>query len=244
MIFDIIRSTVGVSKWRGGKGSRSLTFEVVPKDREYLEVGDKYVLSSASYQFLHQDRELITAKVQVTDDPSYIERTDQEAEKDVCGWAAFYPEQKSDLHYSPPALEMVVVVEPALFEELFKLRIAAPDTATMHVDIDGLDYGWEPDGSHKIWKVEEKKANRLKEKKPVTSFWVSVCTFSTTEGAIAAEEERKTNEELAESPDPKVRKLAVPTSALKQDRTAELLVQVRTILLALLMVAAIAVFRR
>lgn len=244
MIFDIIESTVGVSKWEGSAASRSLSFEVVPKDSERLEIGDKYVLSSAGYHgLLHRDRERLTAKVHVTSDRSYIERQGEEPDKDVCGWASFYSESQGQFDYTPPSLEIAVVVEPALFDELFKLRIGAPDAATMHVGIEDLEFGPDPDGAHRIWKLEGKRADRLADRKPVKSFWINVRTFSTTESERTAEEERKHQATLAASSDPKERKLAADlASAPTVDTATKLLRQCRMILLALLVLAAFAVF--
>lgn len=246
MIFDIIASTVGVSKWGEAKGSRSLSFEVAPKDREYLEIGDKYVVCSAGYhRLLHRDRERLAVKVHVTSDRSYIDRKEQKLDKDVCGWAAFYPEKQRTLDYDPPALELTVAVEPAQFEELFTLRISSPDAATMHVGIEDLEFGWEPDGSHQIWKVEGKPKDGFGHRKPVKSFWINVSTFSTTESAIAAEAERKHHAVLAESPDPDERKLAGDLAPASTEATAtRLLRQCRMILLGILTVAVIVLLRR
>lgn len=240
MIFNVVGSTIGLYKGGSADGTRSLTFEVAPQGREFLEIGDKYVVSSAGYhELLHNDRERIAATVSVTVDKGHIEHAGEEA---MCGSASFYPERKGHLDYTPPALEMIVVVDPKLFEELFRLRIEAPDAATMNVGIAELEYGWEPDGSHQIWKLDEGEGRQHSQRKPVKSFWISVNTFSATERAIAAEAERKEHEELAASPDPEHRKLAADLAPAPHAST-KLLEQCRAVLLAILAIGVWIAFR-
>jgi hypothetical protein len=246
MIFNVISSTVGITKYGNADGYRAVSFEVVPEGRAYLEIGDEYVLSSAGYHdLLHHKRKLVRAKVHVTDDENRINRVDQTSGPELCGWASFYTEQDDDFGSDPPQLEFAVAIPPELFDDLFKMRIEAPGSATMHLDIDELEYGWEPDGSHQIWKIEEQAKKRIAQRKPVTSFWINVRTFSTTQRALAQEKDRSLSDTLADSSDPEDRKLAADLApVLVDDAATKLLRECRMILLALLVLAAIAVFRR
>jgi hypothetical protein len=246
MIFDVVGATIGLSKYGDADGRRSVSFEVVPKDRNYLKIGDKYVACSEGYhRLLHKDRERVPVTVHVTTDRHHIERAEKMTDEAVCGSVSFYPERVRDTDYDPPSLEFVVTVEPSLFDELFKLRLRSSEGATMSVSIADLTFGWEPDGSGQIWKHEEEPKDGFSYRKPVTDFWINVHTFSTSQREISEAEDRKHRLELAASADPEERKLAADLApVVPEDAATKLLAQCRMILLAILVVAVVMLFRR
>ena len=243
MNLDIIKSTILLSKWRDAKGSVSLSFEVRPQGREYIEIGDEYLFSGSSWRWLHgKERILVNASVSVTDNPEYITHLEglfPEKERPICGCASFYPERQGSLDYTPAGLQFDMVAEPHLFAEMLRSTKHSPGGATLNLSLEGLDYGWEPDASHLIWKLAEGTRDR----RPVTSFSYRVERFWTTEGAIRRVNDRKVNDEMADSPDPEVRKLAEVLTEQGPAATIALLKECRALLIAILIVGVIAIVR-
>jgi len=235
MIFDVLKATLSFSQQRGDKTRYRMNFDVVPQGREYLEIGDKYILAAAGYLPMRdQSRTPIRASVSVTSEPGDIEWV--KGERPICGIARFFGDV-------PPKLMMEVAVEPDVLEQMTRIQIAEPGTATLHTDIRGLELGWEPDGSHQIWNLADESDCEDGGRRRITSFWLSVGTFATTEKAVQEADERKLNERLASSPDPEERKLAASTAPENEPPLAPLLRQCRAILIAILVVAVIALVR-
>lgn len=243
MNLDIIKSTIHLSKWRDAKGSVSLSLDVLPQGREYIEIGEKYLFSGSSWSWLHgKERTLVSATVSVTDNPKYITHLKQESlEKDraICGCASFYPERQGSLDYTPAGLHFNIVAEPHLFAEMLRTTKHSPGGATLDLSLEGLEYGWDLDSSHMIWKLAEGAKDQL----PVTSFSYRVESFWTSEGAIKRENDRKRNDEMADSPDPAVRRLAEVPTQQGPAATIALLKECRTLLIAILILGVIAMVR-
>lgn len=240
MIFDVLKSSVNFSKWHDSEGSVSLNFEVVPKDREYLDIGDNYILSGSGYlPMLDKDRRPIIATVHVSSDPKQISHI--KGEKPICGYASFFPERDRDFDAEPPNLALSIVVEPHVFAEMLRIRVTNPGAATIHAHIEGLEFGWEPDGSHQIWKLDDASDCESGTRRRITSFWYGVETFWTSESAIRNEANRQTNAWLADSPNPEDRKLAETAPVPERlDPVAKLLNQCRALLWAILGLGIIA----
>lgn len=238
MKFDILKSTVQVYKSGTSPGSLSLSFEVVPSDLDYIEIGEEYVLCSRRSLIVRStERQTVNATVTVTSDPASIEHI--VGDKRVCGFASFYPERAGHFDFDRANLRCWIVVEPAVFVEMLRVSPAAPGAATLDMEIDGLEYPVRPDGM--IWKLGDTD-NALERRREISRFAYNLETFWTSEGAIQEEESRKTDAWMLDSPDPEHRKLVDKG----QDPIAVLLKHCRMLLwwiLCLGVLALIALFR-
>ena len=232
MKFDILKSTVQVYKSGTIPGSLSLSFDVVPSDLDYIEIGEEYILCSRrSLVIRGKERRTVSATVTVSSDPASIEHI--ERDKRVCGFASFYPEHTSHSDFTPASLSCWIVVEPAIFAEMLRVCPAAPGAATLDVEIEGLEYPVRPDGM--LWKLGDKD-NTLERRREISRFAYNVETFWTSEGAIQEEESRKTDSWMLDSPDPEHRKLV----DIVQDPVAELLKHCRLLLWLILCLGVVA----
>lgn len=235
MKFDILKSSVNVSRWGKSNGSLSLIFEVVPNDLDYLEIGEEYILCSRRSLIIRgKERRPVVATVTVSSDPASIEHI--ECDRPICGFASFYREHTSHSDFSPASLSCWVVIEPAAFAEMLRVRAAAPGAATLDVSIAGLEYTVRPDGM--IWKLSDTD-DKLGQRREISRFGYSVETFWTSEGAIHEQENRKTDAWLLDSPDPEQRKLVDKV----QDPVAELLKHCRLLLWLILCLGFVALIR-
>ena len=240
MIFDVLKSTIQFSKEGDSTGSVSVNFEVVPKDQEYLDIGDEYILCGSGYLPMRdKTRQPVVATVNVSSDPEKIAHI--KGDRPICGYAHFFPERRHDLDAESPKLMCSVVIEPNAFAEMLRARVTAPGSATLCLAIEGLEFGWEPDGSHQIWNLDDSSDCEHAARRRITSFWFNVETFWTSEGAIREEEDRKTNTWLADSPNPEDRKLAASAQeAVNPDPVAKLLAECRGLLWAILGLGVVA----
>lgn len=244
MNLDVLKSTIHFSKWRGSIGSMSLSFDVVPQGRDYIEIGDDYLFSASSYSRIHgKDRTPMRASVSITDDPEVLANLQPlfaEKDRPICGSASFYPERLGTMDSAPARLYFTVVVESHIFAEMVRSVQQSPAGATINIGLEGLEYGWDPDASHLIWKLD----GDGEDQRPITSLSYRVDRFWTSESAIREENDRQDNAELVDSPDPEARKLAAMSEADKlPDPLNVLLKQCRSLLLAILVVGVAALFR-
>lgn len=240
MIFDVLKSTVSFTKYGDSSGSMGIRFDVAPNDRAYLEIGDKYILCGSGYlPFRDKGRDPATAAVHVVTDRAHVEKV--AGGEPICGRADFFAPKHGD---GKPLLSIIVAVEPQLFEEMLRTSIAEPGAATLSVSIEGLKHGWEPDGSHEIWDLEDPAGCGSGERRRVTDFWFSVETFWTNEEAVREMGDTKFHARLVDSPDPDDRRLLTslqPTAAA--DPIAHLLRQCRTLLVAMLVLGVIGLWK-
>jgi len=239
MIFDVLRSQVGFSKWQDQKTRHSLTFDVVPQDRYYLEIGENFVVQRSSYhRVFGSDREQVECSVSISDDPESIAHI--KSKKPVVGYAYFSPPLNDVLSPRGAKLFIAIVVEPEIFGQMLRTPINAANTASVHVDIEGLEFGGEPDGTHSIWNLDA-ECNDFEERQlPVSSFWLNAETFWTHEAEIGLAEDRRQQTLLAHSHKADERELAAdlmataPQPPAKPDPVVKLLDQCRVLLGALL----------
>ena len=232
MKFDILKSSVYVSKWGTSAGSLSLVFEVVPTEQDFIEIGEEYILCSRRSLIIRgKERKPVVATVTVSSDPTSIEHI--ECDRPICGFASFYREHTSHSDFSPASLSCWVVIEPAAFAEMLRVRAAAPGAVTLDVSIAGLEYTVHPDGM--IWKLSDTE-DKLGQRREISRFGYTAETFWTSEGAIHEQESRKTDAWLLDSPDPEERKLIVKVP----DPVAELLKHCRLLLGLILCLGALA----
>lgn len=233
MIFNILSSKVSYSRWQDRDTTVSITYDVEPRGRAYLDIGDRYVLAAARYPPMRdKNRQPVECTVTITCDPENISHL--KTKTPICGYAQFYPERNGSLDDDPPKLLITLVTDATRFAELLNLRITQPGTATLNAQIDDLEFGWEPDGSHQIWKLPEVTDKFQRDRRHIDSFWIAVETFWTSEGAVGQPEDERTSALLAESPDETDRKLAaINHPVTSPDTSANLLGHIRTLLTVL-----------
>lgn len=243
MRFDVLKVTRSFGSGFLGRTTDAITLEVTPSGREHLDIGEKHAVCRASYLPLRKERILAEASVTILTDPTQLDHV--KGEKPICGYAQFFKERAGHIDSSPPALSILIVVKPEIFNEMASVKIHSAAVATLQIEIEGLEFGWEPDGSHRTWNLEDASDCEMGARRRVSSFSCSVETFWTTEGAIQAEEDRKMNAILRESPDRENRKLAAPLQGLDGGGdVARLLGHCRAALLALLAVGLWLLVRR
>ena len=243
---NLIKSTVHFSNWRGSDGSISLSFDVAPEGREYIEIGDEYLFSASSWALTRRkERRLISASLSITTDSDALTNLEplfDEKDRPICGCATFYPERSGSLYHDAANLHFLVVVSQQLFTEMLRMPLDGPGAATLNVGLTGIEYGW--DSSHNVWKLDDSDS-LAPARRPITTFSFSVERFWTTESAISDVADRRTSAELAESPDPKHRKLAAidekERARQNPDPIADLLRQCRLLLLLILGLGVLAV---
>lgn len=230
MIFNVLKSSLHFSTNDQAAHSVSISFEVVPKGRDYLDIGDTYILCARNLLPLRDEkRESVGARVSISSNGSNLAHI--EGERPICGYVSFHRPRRDRFDGGMAgALEILIVAKPSLVEEIIRTRITGPGTASIYVNITGLEYGWEPDRSHKVWKLDDSSDCGVASRRRVIDFWFNVETFATTEAAIQNEDDRRLNAWLAESRDPEDRKLATLNSPSKPDLASTLLRQCRTLL--------------
>ena len=80
------------------------------------------------------------------------------------GLVSFFEEHASEFgdFYSPPSIVFEVYVGDKAFEEIKDSVKRQLKTTYLTVECDrGMDFGWEPDGSSQVWKVDESKTGDL-----------------------------------------------------------------------------------
>lgn len=205
-----LKSTTHFNKWRADPTSKSLRFSVVSTDSDYLEIGTDYVFSSQrNLRTAVRERRAVQGEVSLTAAPDVLSNIrplffEHPRENDLIGMVSFYPEGEPGFGYMPALINFMVIVEPWVLKEMSRQEGFGPGALTFDLRVDGLESGWEPDGSHTVWKLLDDKRSHL----PITSFSCAIETHRTTESEIFSTNERYEIAELSGSFDPGARALA------------------------------------
>lgn len=126
-----------------------------------LEIGEKHVFTAKDNQFLIGKRIPCDLRVWVRRKCSLDEKTVEKLglSKFKIGELGFYPASGGGDFYPgrKATLEAMAYVSDALFEKLLTAFQALKSVGWLSLDVQKngvLEYGWEPDGSRKVWKLE------------------------------------------------------------------------------------------
>jgi hypothetical protein len=131
-------------------------------DRCVLEIGNVYPFTSKTRFHLLGKRQPCGLRIRVkrrsSAGPKVVEKLALSTSK--IGELGFYPSSEKDDFYAARAasLEAMVFVSDQIFENLLANFRAAmlPSSIELEIEKDGvLEYGWEPDGSRQVWKLEK-----------------------------------------------------------------------------------------
>lgn len=236
MKFDVLNSVVHFSKVNEHAGSNTISFDVVPTDGACIEIGSEHVLSSQrSFWRNGKDRKPVIAQLSIStnSEGAWEER---DGTKHV-GRATFYPERVDLLDGTPPKVYFVVILDQSQFTQLLDITPVEAGSVTAWVSIDGLEFGWEPDGSRGIWTLDGSDASRVRK---ISNFSLSAETFWTGESAIQEVADRKLRVTLANSSDKGERELGKQITPEPVPDPMMILLRQCRLLLILLLLASLA----
>ncbi len=153
---SLVSGTNGESTWR------ELYVDCSPTDAfGILEIGDRYIFAARAKRSIFGKRKSCDLQISVKRRNSLThENIEKIGLSDAkIGNLCFVPPVKGDSFWPSQraALDAVVFVTDELFESLVSALVAGKRIDRIELDIEKpctLEYGWEPDGSRKIWKLE------------------------------------------------------------------------------------------
>jgi hypothetical protein len=152
MQFKVTNSLISFSS-HGDALTESIAFQVKPEGRDRISIADKYVFGD---QYPSKDREEVSGRLTIeklNDSHSSYYKLDE----NKLGRVFFYEASVDEFaSYSiPPLVYFNIFLKDKQFDEIKQAMLHGLPIANLSCGIDGLDYGWEPDGSHKEWKLKE-----------------------------------------------------------------------------------------
>ena len=128
---------------------------------DYIEIGKEYAVASLNKQWLMKDKKI--ANISITfNDISTVNRTAPEAvqkllqtNKSLIGIGMFHEESETDFQTYPALLGFQVWLSSKAYNQLFGQLLNKNIPSAIDIDLEGLKYGWEPDGSHTIWDIDK-----------------------------------------------------------------------------------------
>lgn len=147
-------------------------FEIENTKRDSITIADQYVFSSHASTSKKGLKECKGSFVVKQSDAPHLAIS-----KDAIGAVSFFEEMVGEFgeYYHPPKIIFEVYVDKKLYEELKDNVKKQIKVTHLTVDCDrGLEFGWEPDGSTRVWKIDESKdkgdLHSKLEKVEITSF--------------------------------------------------------------------------
>lgn len=230
MFFNVLKvnQTYNYSEYRD-RPSTYFDLVIGNDDDSYLEIGENCIVS-AHNNFNARGKTQAAVQVSFYDiacfesDASNLLKRRRSSEKPFIGVAAFrhesLPNDPLDL-YIPPSVSCEVWLSTNgythLLEQLkhknFPTRLMLGfKNADSENDL-GISYGWEPDGCHKIWKIDQTQRDNLID---LDEVWIEYQPFQRTSLDIAAAEvtqevDQEVNKELLTNRDiDKLQPLGLP----------------------------------
>lgn len=150
MILTAKNGRLGFAAW-GEDVREFISFEVMPEGREKLTIGDKCVFGSSALD--RGNYEKASGRFTIEKKSSSKFKPDAEA----MGYVRFFEENSDEFsQYSSLALvSFHVFVDDVFFEKVKQGILHKLPLAYLTCSLVGLDYSWEPDGSHKLWNLKD-----------------------------------------------------------------------------------------
>lgn len=142
----------------GDSLTEAISFQVSSESVQKISIGETHSFGCRTLE--------LGGKIEVTGrfviekmTPSNIKHNQLNDEK--IGVVRFYDASDDEFgHYSSPAkIYFRVFVEEKDFENIRDAVIAGVSVAYITCSLDGMDFDWEPDGSHQLWKLKEGKTS-------------------------------------------------------------------------------------
>lgn len=152
MNFKVKNSLISFSK-RGEFLGEVITFQIKPEGRDRISISDEYVFGD---QYPNNDREEVSGRLTIERlDDSHVD--DYDLGEGKIGRVFFYEASVDEFaSYSiPPLIYFRVFLKGKQFDEIKQAMLHGLPVANLGCGLDGLEYGWEPDGSHQEWKLQE-----------------------------------------------------------------------------------------
>ena len=79
---------------------------------------------------------------------------DHATEQGAIGFLKYWAERQSEDNYTPETCHILVALKPEVFGTLLSALQDGRLPKTIHIEVKGLKYGWEPDGGGIVWNIE------------------------------------------------------------------------------------------
>lgn len=138
----------------------SINFQVVSEGRNRITIADKYEFGG---KFPDKEKEQISGRFRLTKfDAHYAEFHKLDNKK--IGVLDFFEGTVDEFSaYSTPTfVEFKVWVQDDEYERIKQAILSQTPISHLTCGLDGLEYGWEPDGSTQIWKLKEGVENKFR----------------------------------------------------------------------------------
>lgn len=172
----------------------SITFQVEGEGRNKITIADKYQFGGKSYD---KEKESISGRFNIQKfDAHYAEHHKLDNEK--IGVLDFFEAVHDEFSaYSLPSkIYFTVYVHESEYERIRQAVLSQLPISHLVCGLDGLDYGWEPDGSSQIWKLIE--GAEIKSRLPLEKVYIT--DFSIGFGNAFDDEYWEGRDEIEEKP--------------------------------------------
>jgi hypothetical protein len=164
MFLSLIASSASLFLDVGGESSSSeLRLKCSASEQSgLLEIGLSHAFGNATW-LLGRKKHVLTAVTLYVRQRSALSETALNRlalNDEKIGTLGFFPgsESRDDLPGRDASLEAYVFVTDEIFDRLIRSIQAGRKPDSIHVDLgggDSLEYGWEPDGSRMVWKIDK-----------------------------------------------------------------------------------------
>ena len=134
----------------------NISFQVAPEGREKLTIGSEYVFGKSVLD--NEKFELASGRVHIE---KLTETNKHLFEKNSIGYVKFFDAIADEFgQYSyPPLVVFSVYLTNERYEAIKSAVLKGQSVAYLMCSVDGFDFSWEPDGSHKIWNLKPNESS-------------------------------------------------------------------------------------
>jgi hypothetical protein len=158
MIFSVNKQGIRYSTYKDAF-YENVYFEIENTKRNSIFIGEEYVFTNYSPSKKKGLKESKGSFVVKRKSDGHKAFTDGSV-----GLVSFFEEYASEFgdFYSPPSIVFEVYVDDKAFDEIKDSVKRQLNTTYVTVECDrGMDFGWEPDGSSRVWKTNESKTGDM-----------------------------------------------------------------------------------
>ena len=149
--------------------SKTINLKVTNSDKDVIEIGDDYAFTNDEYfawynKMQKNSKKFVEANISIYNADEHKDSVEKfNIKNEKIGDVLIHKEHVGE--FSGDGTEAMInfrlFVKAELFNYIYENITSKNKIANISLDVVGLDYGWEPDGSRMIWSAIEEKRTQM-----------------------------------------------------------------------------------
>ena len=149
--------------------SKTINLRVTNSNKDVIEIGDDYAFTNDDYfawynKMQKNSKKFVEANITIYNADEHKESVEKfNINNEKIGDVLFFKEHVGEFgdDGTEALINFRLFIKAELFNYIYENIASRNKISNISLDVVGLDYGWEPDGSKMIWKTDDDKRTQM-----------------------------------------------------------------------------------